>query len=70
MIIGEILCLLLLLKFHILLVPFSFSVLHGGVTRKLMNQVKRDAKYWIIHHENNKYLGIPNLLLSNQVSIE
>ena len=66
MIIGEILCLFLLRKLHILLAPFSFSPLCGLVTHNSMNQAKRDAKDGIFRHNNKKYLGITNSVIPKQ----
>ena len=63
MIIGEILCLFLLRKLSVLLVPLSCSPLHGWVTRKSRKQAKRDAKDGIVCHNDRKDLGIPNSML-------
>ena len=63
MIIGEILCLFLLLKLPILLVPLCFPPSHGWVNCKPRKQVKSDAKNGIFCHDDWKDLGLPNSLL-------
>ena len=63
MIIGEILCLFLLPKLHILLDTLYFYSLHGLVTRKSRNQMKRDTKSGIFRHINKNIMVIPNSFL-------
>ena len=49
MIIGGILCLFLLRKFHILLAPLYFSPLHGRVTCKSRKQAEAQLQVWDFH---------------------
>ena len=60
MIIGEILCLFLLLRFPILPAPLSFSPFHDLVAQKLRKQAKRNAKDGIVCHDDRKDMGILN----------